>query len=121
MLQTFPSGKINVAKNLLFFLLIAPLHHSFTFYSQFLYELNTSFISLKLCVCARAGVFVCVCVCMFVCTLDFVSFLLKSIFLFNKKHGLFDFKTSKLKIINSYAQLCSQTYDSSVATNGLKI
>ena len=43
---------------------------------------STKFISLKLCV----GLSI----------LDFVSFLLKFVFLFNKKHGLFNFKTSWL-------------------------
>ena len=80
MLQTFPSGKINVAKNLLFFLLIAPLHHSFTFYSQFLYELNTGFISLKLCVCARAGVFVWVC--LYVCVYFGFRFVFIKVYIF---------------------------------------
>ena len=41
---------------------------------------STRFISLKLCV--GFSIF------------DSVSFLLKFIFLFNKMHGLFDFKTS---------------------------
>ena len=40
MLKKFPSGKINVIKNPLFFLSGAPTHHSFTFNSQFLYELK---------------------------------------------------------------------------------
>ena len=35
MLKKFPSDKINVTKNSLFF-----THHSFTFNSQFLYELK---------------------------------------------------------------------------------
>ena len=41
---------------------------------------STRFVSLKLCV----GFSI----------LDSISFLLKFIFLFNKKHGIFDFKTS---------------------------
>ena len=40
MLQKFPSNKINVTKNALFFLLQAPTHHSFTFNSEFLYKLK---------------------------------------------------------------------------------
>ena len=40
MLKQFPSDKINVTKNALFFLSRALIHHSFTFNSQFLYELN---------------------------------------------------------------------------------
>ena len=35
-----PLDKINGTKNVLFFLLEAPAHHSFTFNSQFLYELK---------------------------------------------------------------------------------
>ena len=65
-------------KNALFFLSWAPAHHSFTFNLWFLYKLK---YMVRLCktVC---GIF------------DSVSFLLKFIFLFNKMHGLFDFKTS---------------------------
>ena len=40
MLKKFPSDKINVTKNALFFLSRALTHHSFTFNSQFLYELK---------------------------------------------------------------------------------
>ena len=40
MLKKFPSDKINVTKNALFFLSRAPTHHSFTFNSQFLYKLK---------------------------------------------------------------------------------
>ena len=40
MLKKFPSDKINVTKNVLFFLSRAPTHHSFTFNLQFLYELK---------------------------------------------------------------------------------
>ena len=60
----------------------APTHHSFNFNLQFLYELlSICFISLKLCV--GFSIF------------NSVSFLLNFIFLFKKKHGLFDFKTSQ--------------------------
>ena len=38
MLEKFPTDKISSKKNVLLFLLRAPLHHSFTFYLQFLYE-----------------------------------------------------------------------------------
>ena len=41
MLKKFPSNKINVRKKASFFLR-APTHHSFTFNSQFLYELKHS-------------------------------------------------------------------------------
>ena len=40
MLKTFPLGKINSTKNALFFLSRAPIDHSFTFNSRFLYELK---------------------------------------------------------------------------------
>ena len=40
MLIKFPSVKINVTKDGLFFLSRAPTHHSLTFNSQFLYELK---------------------------------------------------------------------------------
>ena len=39
-MKKFPSGKINVSKNVLFFLLWAPTHHSFTYNLRFLYELK---------------------------------------------------------------------------------
>ena len=40
MLKKNPSGKINGAKNTLFFLSRAPTHHGFTFKLRFLYELK---------------------------------------------------------------------------------
>ena len=40
MLKKFPSDKTNGTKNVLFFLLRALTHHSFTFNLQFLYELK---------------------------------------------------------------------------------
>ena len=80
MLKKFRSDKINGTKNALFFLSRAQTHHSFTFDLRFLDELKHKFVSLKLCV--GFSIF------------DSVSFLLKFIFLFNKMHGLFDFKTS---------------------------
>ena len=64
MLKEFSLDKINVTKNALFFLSQAPAHHSFSLVCNF--YMNWS---------------------------DFVSFLLKFSFLFNKKYGLFDFKT----------------------------
>ena len=63
MLKKFPSDKINDTKNTSFFLSRAQTHHSFTFNLRFLYELKTTFVSLKLC----GG--------------------------FSTFHGLFDFKT----------------------------
>ena len=73
MLQKFHSDKINVTKNALFFLSRAATDHSFAFNSQFLYELKH-----KVHMCVAFSIF------------DFISFLLKFIFLFNKKHGLFN-------------------------------
>ena len=79
-LKRFSSDKINATKNVLFFLSRALTHHSFTFNLQVLYDLILKFLNcLKL-----SGRF---------STLDSVSFILKFIFLFNKMHGLFDFKT----------------------------
>ena len=77
-LKTFPSDKINVTKNAL--CLWALTHHSFTFNLRFSYELKRKVRLSKVCV--GFSIF------------DSVSFLLKFIFLFNKKHGLFDFKAS---------------------------
>ena len=81
MLKKFPFGNINVTKNILFFFRYLQL---ITFNSRFLHELKTRFISLKLFV--ELSIF------------DSVSFSSKFIFLFNKKHGPFDF-TSKIKTI----------------------
>ena len=79
-LKKLPSDEINGTKNALSFLSRSPTHHNFILNLRFSYGLNTRFISLKLCV----GFFIS----------DSVSFLLKFIFLFNKMHGLFNFKTS---------------------------
>ena len=68
MLKKIPLDKINGTNNARFFLSRTPTYHSFTFNLQFLYE------------CKRK--------------VHSVSFLLKFILLFNKMHGLFDFKTS---------------------------
>ena len=51
MLRKFPSDKINVTKNAQFFLSRAPTHHSFTFNSEFLYELKHK-VYLSKTVCA---------------------------------------------------------------------
>ena len=80
MLFDMLNSKINVTKMYSFFLSHAPTHHRFTFNLQFLFELKHKFVSLKACVGFNI--------------LDSISFLSKFIFLFNKKHGLFDFKTS---------------------------
>ena len=42
-LKKFPSDKIKVTKNALFFLLQFPTHHRFNFNSQFLYKLKQKF------------------------------------------------------------------------------
>ena len=75
----------NFTKNAFFFLSLAPTHHSFTFNSQFLYELR-HIIYLSKTVC---GIF---------------HFRFRK-FLYNKKYGLFDFK------ISCHTQFCSQTFD----------
>ena len=80
MLKKSPSDKINSAKNDHFFLSRAPTHHSFTFNFQFFYETKQKIRLFE----TLMGFSI----------LDFVSFLSKFIFLFNKMHGLFNFKTS---------------------------
>ena len=78
MFKKFLWNKINVTKKLLFFLSLALTHHNmFTFNSQSLHELtdkDKAYVGFSI--------------------LDSVSFLSKFIYLFIKKHGLFDFKTS---------------------------
>ena len=74
------SNKINRTENALFFLSQPPTHPSFTFDLRFLCELmHKARISKTVC-----GITI----------FDSVLFLLKFMFLFNKMHGLFDFKTS---------------------------
>ena len=79
MLKNIPLDKIYGTKNVLYFLSRAPTFHNLTFNLRFLYELKRKF---RLQNCPGFSIF------------DSVSFLLKFIFLFNKMHGLFDFKTS---------------------------
>ena len=79
MLKKFPSDKINSSKNALFFLPWAPTHYSFTFNLWFLHELKQ-----KVRLSKSVGFFI----------FDSVLYLLKFIFLFNKMHGVFNFKTS---------------------------
>ena len=80
--------KINVTKNALFSLSQAPTHHSFSFNSRFLCELKQKFHLSKI-----------------LCVWDFpllipASVLLKSMFLFNRKHGLWNIIISfKIEII----------------------
>ena len=76
MLKKIPSDKIDGTKNAVFFISRAPIHHSLTFSLRFLYEQKHQ----KLCV--GFSIF------------ESVSLLLMFMFLFNKTHGLFDFKTS---------------------------
>ena len=79
-LKKFCSDKINGTKNALVVLLQAPTHHSSTFNLWFLYELKH-----KVCLFKYVfGIF----------HFWFCFVLLKFIFLFNKMHGLSDFKTS---------------------------
>ena len=66
--------KFNNTKNYPFFLLQAPTHHSFTFNSQFLYELkHMVHLSKNVCACMcvhacmHACIYMCVCVCVCVC------------------------------------------------------
>ena len=73
------SDKIDVTKNALFFLSRAPTHNSFTLIRNSYTSWSTWFISLKMYL--EFFIF------------DSVSFLLNFIFLFNKKHRLFNFKT----------------------------
>ena len=72
--KNFSSGKINVTKNTLFLILRAPTHQDFTFNLRFLYELKHKVRLSKMCV--GFSIF------------DSVSFLLKFLFLFNKKDGV---------------------------------
>ena len=72
--------KTNITQNALFLPSRAPTHQSFTFNSRFLYELKCKAHLSKIGV--GFSIF------------DSVSFLVKFVFLFNKDHVLFDFKTS---------------------------
>ena len=80
MLKKFPSDKINGTKNALCFISRATTRHTFTFNLRFLNEMKHKVrLSKTECEIFHFGS---------------VSFLLKFIFLFNKMHGLFGFKTS---------------------------
>ena len=80
MLKKIPWDKINDTKNTLFFLSRAPTYHSFTFNLRFLYEQKHKVcLSKTLC-----GIF----------QFRFRSVFVKVYILFNKMHGLFDFKMS---------------------------
>ena len=78
MLNKFPLEKINGTKNVLCFLLQAPIHHSFTFHLQLLYELKHKVRLSK----AVHGIF----------RFRFLFVSIKIHIFFNKMHGLFDFK-----------------------------
>ena len=73
-------GQNKCTKISLFFMR-APTHDSFISNSQFLYKLKQK-VHLS---ARRCGIF----------HFKSLSFILKFTFLFNKKHGLFDFKTSR--------------------------
>ena len=79
MLKKIPSDKISDTKNALFFLSQAPTHHSFTFNFRFLSGLKHK---VRLFKTVGFSIF------------GSASFLSKFILLFNKMHGLLDFKTS---------------------------
>ena len=79
MFKKFLSDKINLTKGAFFFLSWAPTRDSFTFNSQFLYQLK-QMAHFSKTVSVSKTVF------------HSVSFLLNFIFLFNKKNGLFDVK-----------------------------
>ena len=79
-LKKFPSDKINVTKNALIFFRELQLISVFLLNCDFYMSLNIRFGSLKLCVGFS--------------TFNSVPFLSKFIFLFNKMHEFFDFKTS---------------------------
>ena len=79
-IKKFPSDKIDVTKNALFFLSGAPTHDNFTFNLQFLYEQKHK-VHLSKTMC---GIF----------HFRFRLVFNKVIFLFYRKHRLFYFKTS---------------------------
>ena len=99
MLKKFPSDKIDITKNALFFLSRALIHHTFTFNSRFLYELtHKDHLSKPMCE---------------IFNFRFRLVFIKIFIFFNKKHGLFDFK--------SHLQFYSRTSDFYVATRRLRI
>ena len=79
-LKKFSLDKINVTKNALFFFRELQLIRVLLLICESYMSWSTSFVSVKLCL----GFFI----------FDFVSFLLKFIFLFNKEHGLLHFEKS---------------------------
>ena len=80
MLKKFPSDKIKGTKNALFFLSLALTHHNFAHNLRFLYELKHKVRLSK----TVHGIFL----------FQFRFVFIKVLSLFNKVHGLFDFKTS---------------------------
>ena len=80
MLKKFPSDKIKIQKMPSFFFRELQFITVLLLVCDFYMSWSTSFVSLKLCVVPSI--------------FDSVSFFLKFIFLFNKMHGLFNFKTS---------------------------
>ena len=81
MSKKFPLDKINVTKKHSFFFRELQLI-SFTFDLQFLFLYKLKHMVYRSKLCVAFSIF------------DFVSFLLNFVFLFNKKHGFFDFQTS---------------------------
>ena len=79
--KKFPLDKIDVTKNVLF--LLYQLQH-ITFL-LLVFDSYTSWSTGFICLKYSMGFYI----------FDFASFFLKFIFLFNKKHGLFDLKMSK--------------------------
>ena len=80
MLKKFTSDKISGTKNDLVLPSRAPTHHSFAFNSRFLYELKHR-VHLSKSVCE-------------IFHFRFRFAFIKVYIFLNKKHGLFDFKTS---------------------------
>ena len=81
MSKKFPLDKINVTKKHSFFFRELQLI-SFTFDLQFLFLYKLKHMVYRSKLCVAFSIF------------DFVSFLLNFVFLFNKKHGFFDFQMS---------------------------
>ena len=77
MSKKLPSDKINITKNVLFSLSLAPTHHSFAFNSRYLYKVRLSKTMMR-------GIF----------HFRFCLIFIKVYHFVNAKHGLFDFKTS---------------------------
>ena len=75
MLKTFPSDKIEVTENSLFFLQLAPTYHSFTFNWWLLYELKH-----KICFCKK------------IISLNFDHAIYQTITIFQKTSGFLEWE-----------------------------